>query len=87
MAHQLMINELVFNNKYLWQSFQSGNDVGKNNNNNTVGWYFFWRQLLYRLDDTTMQYSLGQWTSYYSTSLVEQLSPNPRRIKCEEQDK
>jgi hypothetical protein len=37
MAHQLMINELVRNNKYLWQSFQSGNDVGKNNNNNTVG--------------------------------------------------
>ena len=41
MAHQLMINELVFNNKYLWRSFQSENDVGKNNNNNTVGWYFF----------------------------------------------
>jgi hypothetical protein len=36
-AHQRMINELVSNGKYLWQAFQSGNDVGKNNNNNTIG--------------------------------------------------
>ncbi len=36
-AHQLMIDSLVANGKFLWQAFQHANDVGPNNNNNTVG--------------------------------------------------
>jgi hypothetical protein len=36
-AHQLMIDSLVASGKYLWQAFQHANDVGPNNNNNTVG--------------------------------------------------
>lgn len=35
--HQSMIEGLVAEGKYLWQAFQAGNDVGHNNNNNTVG--------------------------------------------------
>lgn len=36
-----MIDGLVAEGKYLWQAFQSGNDIGRNTNNNTVGGYAF----------------------------------------------
>ena len=36
-AHQLMIDGLVAQGRYLWHAFQAGNDIGPNNNNNTVG--------------------------------------------------
>ena len=36
-AHQMMIDGLVKKDKYLWQAFQAGNNVGGNNNNNSQG--------------------------------------------------
>ena len=41
LAHQMMIDGLVAEGKYLWQAFQAGNNVGSNNNNNSVGGEFF----------------------------------------------
>ena len=35
--HQRLVEGLVAAKKYEWQAFQNGNDVGHNNNNNTVG--------------------------------------------------
>ena len=40
-VHQAMIDGLVAEGKYLWHAFQSGNDIGRNNNNNTVGGFVF----------------------------------------------
>ena len=36
-AHQRFIDGLVAEGKYLWHAFQAGNDIGHNNNNNSVG--------------------------------------------------
>lgn len=38
--HQRLIDGLVANGKYLWHAFQAGNDIGRNNNNNTIGGEF-----------------------------------------------
>ena len=35
--HQRFIDGLVAKGKYLWQAFQAANNVGSNNNNNTIG--------------------------------------------------
>ena len=40
-AHQLMIDGLVADGKYLWQAFQAANNIGQNNNNNTIGGFAF----------------------------------------------
>ena len=38
--HQRLSDGLVANGKYLWHAFQAGNDIGRNNNNNTIGGEF-----------------------------------------------